>query len=93
MIFTPQIDFQGLFFFRRTNLLTSENMCHLSCSLNKIPYAHRAKNSAAQIESFHQEGTVNVKVCESDFVSLWDGTNDASFTCRTQASEEHISLK
>ncbi len=24
--------------------------------------------------SFHQMGTVNVKVCESDFVSLWDGT-------------------
>ncbi len=22
----------------------------------------------------HQMGTVNVKVCESDFVSLWDGT-------------------
>ncbi len=34
-----------------------------------------AEDSAAQIElgrSFHQEGTVNVKVCESDFVSLWD---------------------
>ncbi len=29
----------------------------------------------AQIElgrSFHQEGTFNVKVCESDFVPLWD---------------------
>ncbi len=24
--------------------------------------------------SFHQMGTVNVKVCESDFVPLWDGT-------------------
>ncbi len=24
--------------------------------------------------SFHQMGTVNEKVCESDFVSLWDGT-------------------
>ncbi len=36
-----------------------------------------AKDSAARIElgrSFHQEGTVNVKVCESDFVPLWDGT-------------------
>ncbi len=22
--------------------------------------------------SFHQEGTVNVKVCESDFVPVWD---------------------
>ncbi len=31
----------------------------------------------AQIElgrTFHQEGTVNEKVCESDFVPLWDGT-------------------
>ncbi len=36
-----------------------------------------AKDSAAQIElgrSFHQEGTFNLKVCESDFVPLWDGT-------------------
>ncbi len=40
-----------------------------------------AKDSAAQIElgrSFHQEGTVILKVCESDSlwesVSLWDGT-------------------
>ncbi len=35
------------------------------------------KDSAARIEldrSFHQMGTVNEKVCESDFVSLWDGT-------------------
>ncbi len=24
--------------------------------------------------SFHQMGTVNEKVSESDFVSLWDGT-------------------
>ncbi len=35
-----------------------------------------AKDSAARIElgrSFHQEGTVNVKACESDFVPLWDG--------------------
>ncbi len=35
------------------------------------------KDSAAQFElgrSFHQMGTVNEKVCESDFVSLWDGT-------------------
>ncbi len=34
-----------------------------------------AKDSAAGIElgrSFHQMGTVNEKVCESDFVSLWD---------------------
>ncbi len=35
------------------------------------------KDSAAGIElgrSFHQMGTVNEKVCESDFVPLWDGT-------------------
>ncbi len=34
-----------------------------------------AKDSAARIElgrSFHQEGTFNLKVCESDFVPLWD---------------------
>ncbi len=33
------------------------------------------KDSAAQIElgrSLHQMGTVNEKVCESDFVPLWD---------------------
>ncbi len=36
-----------------------------------------AKDSAPWIElgrSFHQEGTFNLKVCESDFVPLWDGT-------------------
>ncbi len=36
-----------------------------------------AKDSAALIElgrSFHQMGTVNEKVSESDFVPLWDGT-------------------
>ncbi len=35
------------------------------------------KDSDARIElgrSFHQVGTVNEKVSESDFVSLWDGT-------------------
>ncbi len=34
-------------------------------------------DSTARIElgrSLHQMGTVNEKVCESDFVSLWDGT-------------------
>ncbi len=34
-----------------------------------------SKDSAAGIElgrSFHQEGKFNVKVCESDFVPLWD---------------------
>ncbi len=36
-----------------------------------------AKDSAAQIElgrSFHQMGTVNKKICESDFVPLWNDT-------------------
>ncbi len=36
-----------------------------------------AKDSAARSDldrSFHQEGTVHVKVCESDFVPLWNGT-------------------
>ncbi len=35
------------------------------------------KDSAARIElgrSYHQMGTVNEKVSESDFVPLWDGT-------------------
>ncbi len=35
------------------------------------------KDSAARIElgrSFHQMGTVNENVSESDFVPLWDGT-------------------
>ncbi len=35
------------------------------------------KDSATRIEigrSFHQMGTVNEKVRESDFVPLWDGT-------------------
>ncbi len=42
------------------------------------------KDSAAQIElgrSFHQVGTVNEKVHESDFVPLWDGT----IMCRSLA--------
>ncbi len=36
-----------------------------------------AEDSAAGIElgrSFHQVGTVNGEVSESDFVLLWDGT-------------------
>ncbi len=34
-----------------------------------------AKDSAAGLSwAGHQMGTVNEKVCESDFVSLWDGT-------------------
>ncbi len=35
------------------------------------------KDSAARIKfgrSFQQMGTVNEKVCERDFVPLWDGT-------------------
>ncbi len=35
------------------------------------------KDSAARIElgsSFHQMGTVNEKVSESDFEPIWDGT-------------------
>ncbi len=38
-----------------------------------------AKDSAAQFElsrSFHQVGTFNEKVCESDFVPLWDEQSD-----------------
>ncbi len=36
-----------------------------------------AKDSAARIElgrSFHKEGTFNLKICESGFVPIWDGT-------------------
>ncbi len=46
-------------------------MCVFSCFLKM------GKDSAARIElgrSFHQMGTVNEKVSESDFVPLWDGT-------------------
>ncbi len=46
------------------------------------------KDSAARIElgrSFHQVGTVNEKVSESDFVPLWDGTVMRR-SLRTQAS-------
>ncbi len=35
------------------------------------------KDSAARIvlgRSFHQEETFNLKVCERDFVPIWDGT-------------------
>ncbi len=54
------------------------------------------KDSAARIElgrSFHQMGTVNEKVSESDFVPLLGWYSNASFTCRMQASRGHISLK
>ncbi len=46
-----------------------------------------AKDSAAQIElgrSFHQKGTVNVKVAESDFMPLWDDT----IMCRSLAERK-----
>ncbi len=48
------------------------------------------KDSAARIElgrSFHQMGTVNEKVCERDFVPLWDGTVMRSFFQRAYKSE------
>ncbi len=54
------------------------------------------KDSAARIElvrSFHQMGTVNEKVCEKDFVPLWDCTVLRRSLARTQASRGHISLK
>ncbi len=47
------------------------------------------KDSAARIElgrSFHQMGTVNEKVHESDFVPLWDGT----VMCGSLAEHKHV---
>ncbi len=47
-------------------MLELEEMCF-------SPFLKMAKDSAAWIElsrSFHQMGTVNVNVCESDFVPL-----------------------
>ncbi len=47
------------------------HICVFSCFLKM------AKDSAVLIEiwrSFHQLGTVQDKVCESDSVLLWDGT-------------------
>ncbi len=44
-----------------------------------------AKDSAARNElgrSFHQVGTVNEKVCESDFVPIWDCTKRRSLAER-----------
>ncbi len=61
-----------------------------------IHFLKMDKDSAAWIElgrSFHQMGTVNEKVCESDFFASLGGHNNASFTCRTQASRWHIGLK
>ncbi len=54
------------------------------------------KDSAAGIElgrSFHQEETFNEKVCESDFVPLWDGTVKRSSLAERNLLERHISLK
>ncbi len=54
------------------------------------------KDSVARIElgrSFHQMGTVNEKVRESDFVPLWDGTVMCRSLAEKQASRGHISLK
>ncbi len=52
------------------------------------------KDSAAWIElgrSFHQIGTVNEKVSESDFVPLWDGTvMHRSFTERKLISVAYL---
>ncbi len=44
--------------------------------MEEVCFLKMGKDSVAGIEfrSFHQMGTVNEKVCESDFVSLWDGT-------------------
>ncbi len=42
-----------------------------------VRFLKMGKDSAARIElgrSFHQMRTVNEKVCESDFVPLWDVT-------------------
>ncbi len=53
-----------------------------------------AKDSAAWIElgrSFHQEGTVNVKVCESDLVPLWDGTIKRRSLAERKLLEAHKS--
>ncbi len=54
-----------------------------------------AKDSAVGIEigrSFHQLGTVQEKVRESDLVPLLGRHDKGSFTCRTQASGGRISL-
>ncbi len=45
--------------------------------MEEMCFLKMGKDSAARIEfgrSFHQKGTVSEKVCESDFVSLRDGT-------------------
>ncbi len=53
-----------------------------------------AKDSAPWIEldrSFHQEGTFNLKVCESDFVPLWDGTIKRRSLAERKPLEAHKS--
>ncbi len=45
--------------------------------MEEMCFLKMAKGSAAWIESgrsFHQERTVKLKVCESDFVPLWGDT-------------------
>ncbi len=44
--------------------------------MEEMCFCHFLKMGKDWIEfrSFHQMGTVNEKVCESDFVPLWDGT-------------------
>ncbi len=53
-----------------------------------------AKDSAARIElgrSFHQEGTFNLKVCESDIVPLLDGTIKRRSLAECKLLEAHKS--
>ncbi len=53
-----------------------------------------AKDSAARIEldrSLHLEGTFNVKVSESDFEPLWDGTIKQRSLAERKLLEAHMS--
>ncbi len=55
--------------------LEGQIKCFCKCVFSR--FLKMGKDSDARIElgrSFHQMGTVNEKVCESDFVPLWDGT-------------------
>ncbi len=55
-----------------------------------------AKDSAAWNElgrSFHQEGTDNEKVRESDLVPLWDGTIMCLSLAECKLLEVHTGLK
>ncbi len=45
--------------------------------MEEMCFLKMGKDSAAGLDicrSFHQMGTINENVCESDFVPLWDGT-------------------